>query len=159
MRMICAFTACSYAAHLVEKIDKAKTKPAWTNGAQTAEEYLKANPDAMAKYMKRVQNKGMMEMYDVLNEYLTDTMLYYFRTRIDNSYNSENYLPSGRKKKGKNDLLFDKLPTEFSLQEAAAVKGKATADKQVRGMVFQWTQRGLLERIAKSRYRKKPEYC
>lgn len=154
MRMVCALTACSFAAYLDENIDKAKTKPAWANGAQTAEDYLKANPEATSKYMKRVQNKSMMALYDVLTEYLTETTLYYFRTRIEQSYQSENYLPSGRMKKGKNDSVFERLPQIFTLSEAATAKGHTKADNSIRGMVFQWCKQGLIKNTGNGKYEK-----
>lgn len=154
MRMVCALTACTYAAYLDENIDKAKQKPDWANGAQTAEEYLKANPESTAKYMKKVQNKKMMDLYDVLSEYLTETMLYYFRDRIEKSYQSEDYLPSGRTKRGKNDSVFEKLPQEFTLKEAAAAKGSTKADGKIRGMVYQWQKQGLVKNIGNGEYEK-----
>lgn len=154
MRMVCALTACMYAAYLDENIDKARQKPDWANGAQTAEEYLKANPESTAMYMKKVQNKKMMDLYDVLNEYLTETMLYYFRDRIERSYHSEDYLPSGRTKRGKNDSVFEKLPQEFTLKEAAAAKGNKSADGQTRGMVHQWQKQGLVKNIGNGKYAK-----
>lgn len=154
MRMVCALIACMYAAYLDENIDKAKQKPDWANGAQTAEEYLKANPESTAMYMKKVQNKKMMDLYDVLSEYLTETMLYYFRNRIERSYHSEDYLPSGRTKRGKNDSVFEKLPQEFTLKEAATAKGNKSADGQTRGMVHQWQKQGLVKNIGNGKYAK-----
>ncbi len=154
MRMVCAYTACTYAEYLVEHIEKSQQKPDWANGAQTAEEYLKANPESTAKYMKKVQNKKMMDLYDVLSEYLTETMLYYFRNRLERSYQSEDYLPCGRTKRGKNDSVFEKLPQEFTLSEAAAAKGNTKADGQIRGMVFQWQKQKLVKNIGNGKYAK-----
>ena len=154
MRIVCALKACEFAAYLDEHIDKAKQKPDWANGAQTAEEYLKANPEATAKYMRRIQNKSMMALYDVLSEYLTETMLYYFRDHLEKSYMSANYLPSGRVKRGKNDSLYERLPQTFTLAEAAMAKGHAKADSSIRGMVFQWVQQGLAKNIEIGKYEK-----
>lgn len=154
MRMVCALTACSFAAYLVDNIDKANQKPDWADGAQTAEEYLKQHPEATAKYMKRVQNKSMMALYDILTEYLTETMLYYFRGRIEKSYQSEDYLPSGRTKRGKNDVVFEKLPQTFTLKEAAAARGTSSAGNKIRGMVYQWQKQGLVKNIDNGKYEK-----
>ena len=154
MRIVCALKACEFAAYLDEHIDKAKQKPDWANGAQTAEEYLKATPDATAKYMRRIQNKSMMALYDVLTEYLTETMLYYFRDRLEKSYRSEDYLPCGRVKRGKNDSLYERLPQTFTLSEAAMAKGHAKADSSIRGMVFQWQKQGLVRNLGNGKYEK-----
>ena len=154
MRIVCALKACEFAAYLDEHIDRAKQKPDWANGAQTAEEYLKATPEATAKYMRRIQNKSMMALYDVLSEYLTETMLYYFRDHLEKSYSSEDYLPSGRVKRGKNDSLYERLPQTFTLAEAAMAKGHAKADNAVRGMVHQWQKQGLVRNLGNGKYEK-----
>ena len=154
MRMVCALTLCGVAGSLVEKIDHAKIKPEWAEGAQTAEEYLKTHPQAIVKHITRMQNKEMMNLYDVLAEYLTNTQLYYFRERIEQAYASNNYMPTGRIRRGKNDSVFEKLPKQFDLNMAAQAKGHAKADSSIRGMVHQWCKQELVRNIGNGGYEK-----
>ena len=154
MRMVVAFTCCKLANMLVEKIDHAKRKPAWADGAQTAEEYLKSHPTAVATHLTRMQDEEMMQMYDTLSEYLTDTQLYYFRSRIEQAYESDNYKTDGRTRRGKNDSVFERLPQKFDLRQAALAKGHATADAVIRTMVYQWCKQGLTKSVGNGLYEK-----
>ena len=154
MRMVCALTCCKLATMLVEKIDMAKKKPAWADGARTAEEYLQSHPSAVAEHLARMQDEEMMQLYDTLSEYLTDTQLYYFRSRIEQAYESDNYKVDGRTRRGKNDSVFERLPQKFDLRQAASAKGHATADAVIRTMVYQWCKQGLTMSIGNGLYRK-----
>ena len=155
MRMVLAFACCKLADKLVEKIDHAKRKPAWADGAQTAEEYLKSHPTAVANHLARMQDEEMMQMYDTLSEYLTDTQLYYFRSRIEQAYESDNYQPGeGRTRRGKNDSVFERLPQKFDLRQAASAKGHATTDNVIRAMVHLWCKQGLSRNIGNGQYEK-----
>ena len=155
MRMVCALTACRLAQMLVEKIDRAKRKPSWADGARTAEEYLQSHPTAVAEHLANMQDEEMMQLYDTLAEYLTDTQLYYFRTRIEQAYASDNYQPSeGRTRRGKNDTVFERLPKKFDLRTAAMAKGHATADAVIRSMIFLWCKQGLVRNIGNGQYEK-----
>ena len=154
MRMVCAFTCCKLATMLVEKIDTAKKKPAWADGARTAEEYLQSHPSAVAEHLAKMQDEEMMALYDTLSEYLTDTQLYYFRTRIEQAYESDNYKVDGRTRRGKNDSVFERLPQKFDLRQAASAKGHATADAVIRTMVYQWCKQGLIRNVGNGLYEK-----
>ena len=154
MRMVCAFTCCRLASMLVEKIDKAKKKPSWADGAKSAEEYLKSHPNGVANHLTKMQDEEMMALYDTLSEYLTDTQLYYFRSRIEQAYESDNYKVDGRTRRGKNDSVFERLPQKFDLRQAASAKGHATADAVIRTMVYQWCKQGLTMSIGNGLYRK-----
>ncbi len=154
MRMVCALTCCKLATWLVEKIDMAKKKPTWADGARTAEEYLKSHPNAVANHLTRMQDEEMMTLYDTLSEYLTDTQLYYFRSRIEQAYESDNYKVDGRTRRGKNDSVFERLPKKFDLRQAASAKGHATADAVIRNMIHQWCKQGLIRNIGNGLYEK-----
>ncbi len=154
MRMVCALACCKLASNLVEKIDLAKRKPAWADGAQTAEEYLKSHPTATAEHLAKMQDEEMMQMYDTLTEYLTDTQLYYFRSRIEQAYESDNYKADGRVRRGKNDSIYERLPQKFDLRMAASAKGHPTADAVIRTMVYQWCKQGLARSIGNGQYEK-----
>ena len=154
MRMVCALTCCRLAARLVEKIDLAKRKPAWADGAKTAEEYLKSHPTATADHLAKMQDEEMMQMYDTLAEYLTDTQLYYFRSRIEQAYESDNYKVDGRTRRGKNDSVFERLPRKFDLRMAASAKGHATADGLIRNMIHVWCKQGLVRNVGSGQYEK-----
>ena len=154
MRMVCALSACALTANLVEKIDRAKTKPTWADGAQTAEEYLKSHPDAAPKHLTKMQNKDMMLLYDVLAEYLTHTQLHYFRERIEQAYTSVSYQPGKRVKQGKNDTVFEKLGKKFTLADAAQAKGHTKADGNIRAMVHQWVKAELVRNTGNGEYEK-----
>ena len=154
MRMVCAFTCCRLASMLVEKIDKAKKKPSWADGAKSAEEYLKSHPNGVANHLTKMQDEEMMALYDTLSEYLTDTQLYYFRSRIEQAYESDNYKVDGRTRRGKNDSVFERLPQKFDLRQAALAKGHATADAVIRTMVYQWCKQGLIRNVGNGLYEK-----
>lgn len=154
MRMVVAFACCKLAATLVEKIDKAKKKPAWADGAKSAEEYLKSHQSAVANHLTKMQDEEMMALYDTLSEYLTDTQLYYFRSRIEQAYESDNYKTDGRTRRGKNDSVFERLPQKFDLRQAAAAKGHATADGLIRNMVYVWCKQGLVRNTGNGEYEK-----
>jgi hypothetical protein len=154
MRMVVAFACCKLAATLVEKIDKAKKKPAWADGAKSAEEYLKSHPNGVANHLTKMQDEEMMTLYDTLSEYLTDTQLYYFRSRIEQAYESDNYKTEGRTRRGKNDSVFERLPQKFDLRQAAAAKGHATADGLIRNMVYVWCKQGLVRNTGNGEYEK-----
>jgi ABC-type dipeptide/oligopeptide/nickel transport system ATPase subunit len=154
MRMVCALTCCKLAAWLVEKIDMAKKKPTWADGAKSAEEYLKSHPNAVVDHLTRMQDEEMMTLYDTLSEYLTDTQLYYFRSRIEQAYESDNYKTEGRTRRGKNDSVFERLPQKFDLRQAASAKGHATADAVIRTMVYQWCKQGLIRNVGNGLYEK-----
>ena len=154
MRMVCALTCCKLATWLVEKIDMAKKKPTWADGAKSAEEYLKSHPNAVVDHLTRMQDEEMMTLYDTLSEYLTDTQLYYFRSRIEQAYESDNYKTDGRTRRGKNDSVFERLPRKFDLRQAASAKGHATADAVIRTMVYQWCKQGLIRNVGNGLYEK-----
>ena len=96
----------------------------------------------------------MMTLYDTLAEYLTDTQLYYFRSRIEQAYESDNYKVDGRTRRGKNDSVFERLPQKFDLRMAASAKGHATADAVIRAMVHLWCKQGLSRSIGNGQYEK-----
>ena len=154
MRMVCALTCCRFATRLVEKIDMAKKKPAWADGATSAEEYLKSHPSAVADHLVKMQDEEMMTLYDTLSEYLTDTLLYYFRSRIEQAYESDNYKVDGRTRRGKNDSIYERLPQKFDLRMAASAKGHATADSLIRNMIYQWCKQGLVRNVGSGQYEK-----
>jgi hypothetical protein len=133
----------------------AKKKPTWADGAKSAEEYLKSHPNAVVDHLTRMQDEEMMTLYDTLSEYLTDTQLYYFRSRIEQAYASDNYQPGeGRTRRGKNDSVFERLPRKFDLRQAASAKGHATADSVVRNMIFLWCKQGLIRSVENGQYEK-----
>lgn len=154
MRMVVAFACCKLAAMLVEKIDRAKKKPAWADGAKSAEEYLKSHPDATADHLTKMQDEEMMALYDTFAEYLTDTQLHYFRSRIEQAYESDNYKTDGHTRRGKNDSVFERLPRKFDLRQAASAKGHATADGVIRAMVHLWCKQGLVRHMNSGEYEK-----
>ena len=154
MRMVCALTCCRFATRLVEKIDMAKKKPAWADGATSAEEYLKSHPSAVADHLVKMQDEEMMTLYDTLSEYLTDTLLYYFRSRIEQAYESDNYKVDGRTRRGKNDSIYERLPQKFDLRMAASAKGLPVVDNVVRNMIYQWCKQGLTRIIGGGLYEK-----
>ena len=106
MRNGIGFDASNYGYAVVEKSDMAKKKPTWADGSKSAEEYLKSHPNAVVDHLTKMQDEEMMKLYDTLAEYLTDTQLYYFRSRIEQAYASDNYQPGeGRTRRGKNDAV------------------------------------------------------
>ena len=124
-----------------------------------AETRLKQNPQLWVEMLRKQQTDEMMQLFDIVADYLLDNDLYYFRERIEAAYEGKNYhgnVTSVRNRKGKNDSIFERLSPEFTfeqaLQQSIAVKGTAATRNSVHQMLKNWKNQGLITQTNDGRY-------
>jgi len=109
--------------------------------------------------LEKTQKQQLLEVYDVIADYLLDCALHFFRERIENAFNNRNYTGSGeRNRMGKNDSIFARLDMDFgfegALQQTIAVKGSNVSRNSIRQMLKNWKKQGLITQTEAGRYRK-----
>ena len=153
-RITCCIMLCRVADQLIAQY-----------GFSGAEKQLKLHPDLWAKMLKKVQTPQLLEVFNVVADYLMDCALYFFRERIENAFSSRDYVGTAdRQRMGKNDSIFARLDFDFSfeaaLQQSIAVKGGNVSRNTVKQMLKNWKKQGLIEQTAAGRYRKiQEEVC
>jgi predicted transcriptional regulator len=97
----------------------------------------------------------------VIADSLLENALYFFRDRIENAFQSRDYvsgLNGERTKRGKNDSIFGRLDILFSfeqaMQQSIAVKGANVNHNTVRQMLKNWRKQGLVVLEEDGNYRK-----
>ena len=126
------------------RIDNNKKKPKWAHGAETALMYLQSHPDNLKKNLVRFQTPEFLTFYDVMADYIIDTLMFYFAERIEKARQSANYVIGARTLPGKNDTVFSRLGDEFSLEDARIAKGVECSINSVRQMIKNWCKQGLI---------------
>ena len=145
MRYACCLMLVSYAEWLLKNLDwKKGERRKWTCGCQTAVEFLKAHPDALEQQIKKFQTDDLLHNYEVIADYIQENLEIYFQEKIERAKQKFSYSIGERKRMGKNDLLFDKLPDTFTVQDARLVKGPNASDNSVMQMLKNWTKQGLI---------------
>ena len=147
-RMTCCIMLCKAAEQLIAK-----------HGYSGAEKELKQHPDTWKAMLLKMQTPQLLDMYDVIADYLLDCALYFFRERIEAAFSSRDYAGSGeRRRMGKNDSIFARLDVDFSfdgaLQHTISVKGNGVTRNQVRQMLKNWKKQGLIVCTDSDKYRK-----
>ncbi len=149
-RMTCCLMLCKVCEQLIQK-----------HGVNGAETLLKQKPTLWKEMLLKVQTPTMLEAYDVIADSLIDNALYFFRERIENAFNSRDYAGStnsDRKKRGKNDSIYERLDQQFTfeqaMQHAVAVKGTGASDNSVRQMLKNWRKQGLIVQTDRGVFRK-----
>ena len=147
-RMTCCIMLCKAAEQLIAK-----------HGYSGAEKELKQHPDTWKAMLLKMQTPQLLDMYDVIADYLMDCALYFFRERIEAAFSSRDYAGSGeRRRMGKNDSIFARLDVDFSfdgaLQHTISVKGNGVTRNQVRQMLKNWKKQGLIVCTDSDKYRK-----
>ena len=147
-RMTCCIMLCKAAEQLIAK-----------HGYSGAEKELKQHPDTWKAMLLKMQTPQLLDMYDVIADYLLDCALYFFRERIEAAFSSRDYAGSGeRRRMGKNDSIFARLDVDFSfdgaLQHTISVKGNGVTRNQVQQMLKNWKKQGLIVQAEAGRYRK-----
>lgn len=137
-RITCALWLAKVAAQLLKK-----------HGMAGSEKLLRTNPDLWKQMLQKLQTPDMLKLFDLIADYLIDTDLFYFRSKIEAAYESKNYtLGSGRSYRGKNDSIFSRLDQEFTseqaMQQSIAVKGVNTTTNSVKQMLKNWRKQGLI---------------
>lgn len=156
MRYVCCYMLCAYAQHLLESLDENEgEKPGWAHGCQKAEEYLKAYPDALKVDILPFQSPELIGMLNPIADYLLDMQCFYFRDDMERAYEASNYQMTTRARKGKNEILFDKLPNVFTVADLCKAKGRTLNPSTVRVMLKRWRDQELIERKSDNTYCKK----
>ena len=139
---------CKVAEQLIQK-----------HGYNGAEQQLKTNPNLWKTMLQKAQTPQLLDIYDVMADYLIETALYFFRDRIENAFMSRDYAGGGdRHRMGKNDTIFERLDVEFGIegayQHSVSVKGASVSRNSVRQMLKNWKKQGLVVQTEAGRYRK-----
>ena len=147
-RMICCLMLCRVAEQLIQK-----------HGLNGAETRLKQQPNLWKELLLKAQTPTMLEAYDVIADSLLENALYFFRSRIEHAFKSRDYVGVGeRRKRGKNDSIFERLDIQFSyeqaMQHSVAVKGANVNQNTVRQMLKNWRRQGLVVLEEDGTYRK-----
>ena len=155
MRYACCLMLCSYAEWLLKNLDhKRGSKPKWAHGCKTAIEFLKAHPKAVEQQLLQFQTEDMLDNYEVLADYILDNLEIHFKEKIEMAKSKLSYNSAERKRYGRNDLLFDKLPNTFTSEDARRVKGQDASDNSVRQMLKNWKNQGLIIQTETNKYEK-----
>ena len=124
-----------------------------------AEMRLKQNPKMWVKMLQNQQTEDMMQLFDIIADYLLDNDLFFFRERLEAAYEGRNYQGNAsaiRNRKGRNDSIFERLSPEFTfeqaLQHAMAVKGSSATRNSVHQMLKNWKNQGLATQTNDGRY-------
>ena len=147
-RITCCIMLCRVADQLIAQY-----------GFSGAEKQLKLHPDLWAKMLKKVQTPQLLEVFNVVADYLMDCALYFFRERIENAFSSRDYVGTAdRQRMGKNDSIFARLDFDFSfeaaLQQSIAVKGANVTRNTIHQMLKNWKKQGLITQTDSGRYKK-----
>ncbi len=149
-RMTCCLMLCKVCEGLIQK-----------HGLKGAETQLKQHPKLWKGMLLKAQTPQLLEAYDVIADSLLENALYFFRDRIENAFNSRDYvghLTGERMKRGKNDSIFERLDVQFSFEQAmqhsVAVKGAGVNHNTVRQMLKNWRKQGLVVLEGDGKYRK-----
>ena len=149
-RMTCCLMLCKVCEGLIQK-----------HGLNGADSRLKQNPNLWKELLLKAQTPQILEAYDIIADSLLENALYFFRDRIENAFNSRDYIgyQSGeRQKHGKNDSIFSRLDVLFTFEQATqqsvAVKGAGVTRNTVRQMLKNWRKQGLVVQTEDGKYRK-----
>ena len=147
-RMTCCIMLCKVAEQLIQK-----------HGLGGAEKLLKQKTDLWQTMLQKAQTPQLLEVYDVVADYLMETALYFFRDRIEAAFNSREYSGTNdRQRMGKNDSIFERLDVEFgfdgAFQHSVSVKGANVSRNTVRQMLKNWKKQGLIVQTEVGRYKK-----
>lgn len=150
MRMMTCMMLCKVAEQLIK-----------AHGLAGAEKRLKENPQLWKEMIVKTQTPTMLAVFDVLADYLMENALYFFRERIEAAFSSREYMGQtscSRLHRGKNDTIFERLCSPFTLEQAVqqsiAVKGAVVSKPTVQQMLKNWKRQGLITRMPDMRYQK-----
>jgi hypothetical protein len=150
-RIVCCIMLCRVADQLITQY-----------GFSGAEKELKLHPDIWMKMLKKAQTPQLLEVFNVVADYLMDCALYFFRDRIENAFSSRDYAGTAdRQRTGKNDSIFARLDFDFgfeaALQQTIAVKGENVSRNTIHQMLKNWKKQGLIVQTDSGRYKKVQE--
>ena len=149
-RMVCCLMLCKVCEGLIQK-----------HGYNGAEAHLKEHPHLWKELLLKAQTPQLLEAYDVIADSLLENALYFFRDRIENAFNSRDYVGNSsgeRTKRGKNDSIYARLDMEFTFEQAmqhsVAVKGAGVTRNTITQMLKNWRKQGLVVPSDIGKYRK-----
>ena len=147
-RMVCCLMLCRVCEQLIQK-----------HGLNGAEALLKQKPTLWREMLLKAQTPTLLDTYDVIADSLLDNALYFFRDRIENAFRSRDYaVRNDRRRIGKNDTIYERLDIDFNidmaLQHSVSVNGAGVTRNQVRQMLKNWKNQGLIVQTDVCRYRK-----
>ena len=149
-RMVCCLMLCKVCEGLIQK-----------HGYNGAETHLKEHPHLWKEMLLKAQTPQLLEAYDVIADSLIENALYFFRDRIENAFNSRDYVGNSsgeRTKRGKNDSIYARLDMEFTFEQAmqhsVAVKGAGVTRNTITQMLKNWRKQGLVVPSDIGKYRK-----
>ncbi len=149
-RMVCCLMLCKVCEGLIQK-----------HGLNGAEAHLKEHPHLWKEMLLKAQTPQLLEAYDVIADSLLENALYFFRDRIENAFNSRDYVGNSsgeRTKRGKNDSIYARLDMEFTFEQAmqhsVAVKGAGVTRNTITQMLKNWRKQGLVVPSDIGKYRK-----
>ena len=150
-RMTCCLMLCKVCETLIQK-----------HGLSGAESRMKQLPGLWREMLLKTQTPTMLEVYDAIADSLLENALYFFRERIEYAFASRDYAgnPGGeRRKRGKNDSIYERLDPQFTfeqaMQQSVAAKGAGVNHNTVIQMLKNWRKQGLVFLTDDGRYRKK----
>ena len=142
-RMTCCLILAAVCDKLIRK-----------HGVQGAENVMKQSPELWMEMAKKMQTQAFLKVFDLIADYLMDTTLYFFRSRIEAGVAADDYNPKGQKnagsrsRKGKNDTIFGLLGDTFTANDAfmqsAAIKGAGVTQNAVDMMLRNWIKQELV---------------
>ena len=142
MRMTAAIMLCGVAEKLIKK-----------HGFNGAKEQLKLNPELACEMAKKLQTDEMLKVYEILADSILENDLYFFRDKIENAYSASGF-GSERTRRGKNDNIYNRLPQEFTFQQAMQERGGGCTSNTVSQMLKNWKNQGMIVSIGKMHFRK-----
>ena len=148
MRMMCCLMLCRVAEELIGQ-----------HGTEGAEAILRQDPLRWRELIVGMQTPQLLSAFDVLAYSQLDNALHFFRSRIEEAFESKEYGGGGeRVRRGKNDSIFARLDTVFSfeqaLQQAIALKGGYATRESTRQMLKNWVRQELVEALPGRKFRK-----
>lgn len=141
MRVTCCCMLCAYA----EKLIKEQQDPV---------KYLQEHPYMLNEEMQAFQTDAFMTFFDVMADYIIDTLYFYFAARIEKAREAQNYVIGERVHCGFNDTIFAKLAQEFTIEDARVAKGDSATVNSVRMMLKNWRKQGLIANTERGKYKK-----
>lgn len=132
------------------------------HGLAVAERRIKASQTEWQELMQKAQTGELLGLFNTLADSMLDTALYFFRERLEKANDQQlTRLSTGLQSEGKHrgtGSIYDRLPDEFSLEEAwselVKEKGAETPRFKASWMINNWVRQGLVERIERMIYRK-----
>jgi len=142
MRYTTCFLLCRLAEQQLDEADR------------TAEEADRTAEDSLQEALAPLLTDDWLTLFDTLADYILDTLLFFFRSRIEAAYASADYQTGERERQGANDTFYSRLPEAFTLADAVALRGGNSTYHAASQMVRNWVVQGLAIRTGRGAYRK-----